>query len=46
MLTEGEIKYLATISDDKKVIVRPFNPRGLEIADKVITDIKLVEPDL
>lgn len=46
MLTDGEIKYLATMPDDKKVIVKPFNPRGLEIADKIIMDIKSLEPDL
>ena len=46
MLNEGQIKYLATIPDDKKVIVKPFNPKGLDIAKKIIADIKSIEPSL
>jgi GrpB-like predicted nucleotidyltransferase (UPF0157 family) len=46
MLTEGQIKYLATIPDDQKMVVNPFNPKGLEVVDKIISDIKFVEPDL
>ena len=46
MLTEGQIKYLATIPDDQKMVVKPFNPKGLEIADQVIVDIKAIEPRL
>lgn len=45
-LTDGQIKYLATISDDKKMVVKPFNPKGLDIANQIITDIKSVEPNL
>jgi len=45
-LTEGQIKYLATIPDEKKMIVKPFNPRGLDIANQVIANIKSVEPNL
>ncbi len=46
MLTQNQINYLATIPDDKKVVVKPFNPKGLDIADKIVADIKSVEPDL
>src|SRR3989338_303407 len=46
MLTEGQIKYLATIPDDQKMVVKPFNPKGLDVANRIISDIKAVEPDL
>lgn len=46
MLTEAQIKYLTTIPDDKKITLKPFNPKGLEVAAKIIADIKAVEPDL
>jgi hypothetical protein len=46
MLTEGQIKYLSTVPDDKRMVVKPFNPRGLEIADEIISRIKVVEPEL
>src|SRR3989344_3041333 len=46
MLTEGEIKYLATIPDDQKMVVKPFNLKGLYIANRIIADIKALEPDL
>ena len=46
MLTEGEKKYLATVPDDKKVVVKPWNPKGLEIAEKIIAEIKSIEPNL
>ena len=46
MLTHGQIKYLATIPDDKKIIVKPFNPKGLDIANGIIAEIKSEEPDL
>ncbi|OGZ30306.1 MAG: hypothetical protein A2931_02065 [Candidatus Niyogibacteria bacterium RIFCSPLOWO2_01_FULL_45_48] len=46
MLTEDQIKYLATIPDNQKVAVKPFNPRGLCVAKQIIADIKSVEPDL
>ena len=46
MLTEGQIKYLATIPNDKKMTIKPFNPKGLDIANQIIESIKSVEPDL
>lgn len=46
MLTEGQVKYLATVPDDQKMVVKPFNPRGFEIAEEIITSIKTLEPDL
>ena len=46
MLTEGQIKYLAKVPDDQKMVVKPFNPRGLEIAEQIIANIKAVEPKL
>ncbi len=46
MLTEEQIKYLATIPDDKKMVVKPWNPKGLDIANQIITDIKSFGPDL
>ena len=46
MLTEGQKNYLAKMPDDQKMVVKPFNPKGLEIADQVIAEIRKVEPDL
>lgn len=46
MLTEGQIKYLAKVPDDQKMIVKPFNPKGLDIVNQIIAEIKTVEPDL
>ncbi|MBI2087071.1 MAG: GrpB family protein [Candidatus Zambryskibacteria bacterium] len=46
MLTEGQTKYLATVPDDQKMVVKSFNPRGLEIAEEIISSIKAVEPEL
>lgn len=46
MLTEGQIDYLAKIPDNQKMVVKPFNPKGLDIANQIITDIKAVDPDL
>ena len=46
MLTEGQIKYLATVPEDKKMVVKPWDPKGLDIANQIIMDIKSVEPDL
>lgn len=46
MLTAGQIRYLATIPDNKKMVVKPFNPKGLDVANQIIADIKSVEPDL
>lgn len=46
MLTEGQTKYLAKVPDDQKMVVKPFNPKGLEVANQIIAEIKAVEPDL
>lgn len=46
MLTEGQIKYLATVPDDQRIVIKPFNPRGLEISEEIINSIKEVEPEL
>lgn len=46
MLTEGQIKYLAKVPDDQKMVVKPFNPKGLEVANQIISEIKAVELDL
>ncbi|MDP4001172.1 MAG: hypothetical protein Q8P83_02945 [bacterium] len=46
MLTEGQIHYLSKVPDDQKMVVKPFNPKGLEIANQIIAEIKAVEPDL
>lgn len=46
MLTEGQIRYLATISDDKKIVVKTWNPKGLDVANRVMTDIRSLEPNL
>ena len=46
MLTEGQVKYLATIPDGQKMVVKPFNPKGLEIVSRIIAEIKSVEPNL
>lgn len=46
MLTKGQANYLAKVPDDQKMVVKPFNPRGLEIANQVIAEIKEIEPEL
>src|SRR3989344_6206530 len=46
MLTDGQNKYLATIPDDKKMVIKPFNPKGLKIANQIISAIKSIEPHL
>jgi hypothetical protein len=46
MLTEGQSNYLSKVSDDQKMVVKPFNPKGLEVANQIIAEIKAVEPDL
>ncbi|MFH1188982.1 MAG: GrpB family protein [bacterium] len=45
-LTAGQIKYLASIPDDKTIVIKPWNPRGLETANQIITEIKGLEPTL
>jgi GrpB-like predicted nucleotidyltransferase (UPF0157 family) len=46
MLTAGQIKYLEKVPESKRVNVKPFNPKGLEIANQIIAEIKAVEPGL
>lgn len=46
MLTEGQKNYLAKVPNDQKVEVKPFNPRGLEVASLIIAEINMIEPDL
>ena len=46
MLTERQIKYLAKVPDDQKMVVKPFNPKGLDVAERIIADIKAIEPGL
>jgi len=46
MLTEGQTKYLATVPDYQRMVVKPFNPKGLTIANQIISDIKSIEPNL
>ncbi len=46
MLTKGETDYLAKIPDDQKMVVKPWNSKGLKIADQVIAEIRTVESDL
>lgn len=46
MLTEGQKKYLATIPDEQMVHIKPFNPEGLEVADRIIHRIKAFAPDI
>ena len=46
MLTEGQINYLSKVPDDQKMIVKPFNPKGLEVADQIIAEIKAIAPGL
>lgn len=44
MLTAGEANYLSKIPDDQMVTVKPFNPKGLIIADQIIQEIKSIAP--
>jgi hypothetical protein len=46
MLTEGQINYLSKVPDDQRMVVKPFNPKGLEVVNHIISEIKAVEPDL
>jgi len=46
MLTEGQKNYLSKVPNDQKMLVKPFNPKGLEIANAIINEIKKVEPDM
>ncbi|MGH7141587.1 MAG: hypothetical protein ACREGH_03075 [Minisyncoccia bacterium] len=46
MLTDGQRNYLSKIPKNQKVVVKPFNPKSLEIVDEIISGIKVVEPDL
>jgi len=45
MLTLNQEKYLATIPEDKKIVVQDFNPAVKVAADKVIAKIHAVKPD-
>lgn len=46
MLTDGQIKYLNSLSDDGKMVIKPWNPRGLIVAESILEKIKSIEPDL
>jgi len=46
MFTEGQLKYLASLSDDQTMSVKPWNPKGLDIADSIISKICSIEPGL
>lgn len=46
MLTQGQIKYLDSIPKTQTVVIKPWSPKGLEIANKIIGDIHRIEPNL
>ena len=45
MLTPNQERYLSKISDDQKMVVLPWDPHGLDIAQNVIDDIKSILPN-
>jgi hypothetical protein len=45
MLTPNQERYLSKIPDDQKMVVLPWDPHGLEIAQGVIDELKSILPD-
>lgn len=46
MLTEAQEKFLRTISNDKIVVMKPWNPKTREVAQKLIARIKAADIEL
>lgn len=46
MLTQDQKKYLEKIPADKKVVVKPYDPKTPEIVAELVDKIHSVEPDL
>lgn len=46
MLTQDEQNYLDKIPADKKVVVKPYDPKTTEIVEEYINKIMSVEPEL
>ena len=46
MLTQDEQNYLDKISTDKMVVVKPYDPKTIEIVEEFINKIKSIEPEL
>ncbi len=46
MLTEKQLKYITTIPESRKALIKPFNPKGLLVAQEITEEIKSLTPDL
>lgn len=46
MITESQEKNLASLPDGKVLVVKPFDPRSREVAEKIIGQIQEALPDL
>lgn len=46
MLSQDEINYLNKIPADRKVVIKPYDPRTTEIVEEFINKIISVEPEL
>ncbi len=46
MLTPNQKKYLLTIPEDKVAVIKPFDPKVRDAADKITQRIKNESPDL
>lgn len=45
-LTEWQKEHLASYPDDRMVILRPWDSKGLEKANQIVAEIKRIEPNL
>jgi len=46
MLTEKQVKYIATIPESRKAKITPFDSKSLLVAQEMVEKIKFVVPDL
>ncbi|TSC87289.1 MAG: Uncharacterized protein G01um101416_503 [Microgenomates group bacterium Gr01-1014_16] len=46
MLNQNQEKYLSTIPADKKVVIKPYDPKLKEIAETIIRSVHSIDPDL
>ncbi|KKW00924.1 hypothetical protein A3E17_03705 [Candidatus Amesbacteria bacterium RIFCSPHIGHO2_12_FULL_48_14] len=46
MLKPNQEKYLSTIPADKKVVIKPYDPKLREVADGIIRFVHGIDPDL
>lgn len=46
MLTEAQERYLRTISGSKIVEIKPWDPKTVEVAARIVQAIKMADPEL